>query len=135
LVNSGKLLRLRKQYIIPTILLFLIELCIALFVDDDFVRPYLGDFLVVIFLYCFLSCFLDVDHRKLAAGVLIYAYLVEITQYYNLIDKLGLQHSWLANIILGSGFEWFDLLAYTLGIGLVLLVEMRRRNPSSPEDE
>ena len=32
--------------------LFLIEVCIALFVHDDFLRPYVGDALVTILLCC-----------------------------------------------------------------------------------
>jgi hypothetical protein len=88
-----------------------------------FIRPYIGDFLVVILIYCFLRSFFKVSILKAAIGTLIFAYLVEFMQYLNLIQKLGLQNSKIANLILGNLFEWIDLLAYTLGIGLVLLIE------------
>jgi hypothetical protein len=54
---------------------------------------------------------------------LLFAYLVEALQYFQLINHLGIQHSALARTILGHSFEWMDMLAYTAGIGIVLLVE------------
>lgn len=118
--------RFHKTYFILAVLLFLIEVAIALFVRDRFVRPYVGDFLVVIFLYCFFRSFLKTPYRIVALYVLLFSYLIEWSQYYHLIKRLGLQQSRLAHLILGSGFEWLDLLAYTLGILLVLVVEKRR---------
>jgi hypothetical protein len=55
--------------------------------------------------------------------VLLFSYIIEVTQYFHLIKRLGLQHSRLAHWILGSGFEWMDLVAYTLGIIAVVIVE------------
>jgi hypothetical protein len=57
---------------------------------------------------------------------LAFAYLVEFLQYLDLIQKLGLQHSKIANLVLGNLFEWIDLLAYTMGIAIVLLIENSR---------
>ena len=45
----------RLPYAIAALLLFLIELFIALFVHDTFVRPYFGDVLVVILLWCIIK--------------------------------------------------------------------------------
>ena len=65
-----------------------------------------------------------------ALSVLLFAYMVETSQYFKLINYLALQHSRLAKIILGSSFEWIDMIAYTLGIAIVLCVERfkTRRN-------
>jgi hypothetical protein len=60
---------------------------------------------------------------KTAICVLLFAYVVEILQYVNLIRYLGLQQSTSANIIMGNYFEWIDMVAYTIGIGIVLLLE------------
>jgi hypothetical protein len=49
---------------------------------------------------------------------------VECSQYFELIYKLGLEDSLLAHLILGSTFHWMDMVAYTLGIALVLALEM-----------
>jgi hypothetical protein len=117
------MLTFRKHYFLITVLLFVTEVLIARFLHDRIIRPYIGDFLVVILIYCFLRSFFKVSILKAAIGTLIFAYLVEFMQYLNLIQKLGLQNSKIANLILGNLFEWIDLLAYTLGIGLVLLIE------------
>jgi hypothetical protein len=117
------MLTFRKHYFLITVLLFVTELLIATFLHDRIIRPYFGDFLVVILVYCFLRSFFKVSIVKAAIATLVFAYLIECMQYLNLIQKLGLQNSKMANLILGNLFQWIDLLAYTLGILLVLLIE------------
>ena len=116
-------LKLNSQYLILTLLLFLTEVLIALYIHDGFIRPYLGDFLVVILIYCFVKSFLNTPVWPTAIGVLAFSYAVETLQYFNIVQKLGLQHSKVARIVIGSSFEWLDLVAYTGGIALVLVVE------------
>lgn len=106
----------RKKYFAYTILLFLLELFIAMFVQDKFIRPYLGDFLVVILIYCFLRTFLTVNQFKIALGTLIFAYIVEVSQYFKLIEILDCEDNRIAKIILGSAFSWEDMIMYTLGV-------------------
>jgi hypothetical protein len=118
----------RKRYFFIAVLLFIIEVLIALFLNDPIIRPYVGDFLVVILIYCFVRSFFNIAVFKAALATLLFAYLIEFLQYLNLIELLGLQHSKLANLILGNLFEWIDMLAYTLGIVSVLLTE-RMRSP------
>ncbi len=60
---------------------------------------------------------------KTAVLVLAFSYAVEVLQYYNIVDRLGLQHSKIARIIIGTTFSWADIAAYTLGIMFVLLIE------------
>lgn len=128
--------KFNPTYFILTLLLFLIEICIALFVHDQFIRPYIGDFLVVILIYCFLKSFLNTPVVPTAIGVLLFAYTVEVLQYFKLVELLGLQHSRAARIIIGSSFEWQDMLAYTVGIAAVILWEKRRSvtSPLPPSD-
>lgn len=111
------------SYFILAILLFITEVLIALFVHDRFIRPYFGDFLVVILIYCFIKSFLSLPSLKVAIAVLLFAYLVEISQHYNFVYRLGLGNSILARVVLGSSFEWIDMLAYTAGILLIFLIE------------
>ena len=56
-------------------------------------------------------------------GVLIFSYVVEFSQYFNLIKYVGLEKSTIANIVMGHSFEWADMIVYTLGILIVILVE------------
>jgi hypothetical protein len=118
--------RFHKGYFLLALLLFIIEVLIAAFAHDRFVRPYVGDFLVVIFLYCFVRSFFKTPYLWVAVSVLLFSYVVEVSQYFHFIRHLGLQQSRLANLILGSGFEWKDLVAYTLGIFLVIGIEKLR---------
>jgi hypothetical protein len=107
------MIRFHKTYFLLTLLLLLVEILIAAFAHDRFIRPYVGDFLVVIFLYCLLRSFFKTPYIPVALAVLLFSYVVEVSQYFHFINHLGLQHSRLAHLILGSGFEWFDFIAYT----------------------
>ena len=112
-----------RNYFAITILLFVMEIAIALYVHDNFIRPYFGDFLVVILLSCFLKSFVKVSVWVAAALVLLFSFAIESVQYLNLVEKLGLQHSKIAKVVLGNSFAWMDLLAYTLGILAVIIME------------
>jgi len=115
--------RFHKTYFVLTLLLLLTEILIALYVNDNFVRPYVGDFLVVILLYCFARSILNWSVVLTCLAVLIFSFCVEIAQYFQLVKHLQLENNKLARTIIGSSFEWTDLLAYTLGIVFVLVVE------------
>lgn len=120
------MLRFHKKYFVLTILFFLIELLIALYIRDGFIRPYAGDFLVVILLYCFFKTFLNASVRAIALSVLLFAYAIETAQYYQLVYRLGFQNHRVLRIVIGTSFEWSDIVAYTLGIISVLFVEKQR---------
>jgi hypothetical protein len=122
------MLRFNKKYFLIAVILFLIEVLIAAYVNDAIVRPYVGDYLVVILLYCFVRSFVNLPVVSLAIGVLLFSYTIEILQYFNLVDRLGLRHSRLAVIVIGSSFEWIDLIAYTAGIATVIVIEKYRKS-------
>jgi hypothetical protein len=112
-----------KTYFLGTLLLLFIELVIGTYIHDNLIRPFGGDFLVVILLYCAIKSFIDFPVWRTAMYVLVFAYVIEISQYFHLVKLLGLQNSNFAKIILGTTFSFTDLLAYTFGILLVLLIE------------
>lgn len=111
------------KYLILTVNLFVIELVIALFVEDKIIRPFIGDVLVVILIYCFLRIFLNVDYWKLALGVLIFAFTIEILQYFDYVKLLGLENNRILSVALGRTFEWLDFAAYFTGFLLIILTE------------
>ncbi len=117
--------KFNSRYLEYSILLFLVEVFIALYVTDAFVRPYVGDFLVVILLYCIVKSVLDANKTKIAFSVLLFACLLEVLQYFRIAEVLGLGAYPLANVIIGTSFAWIDLLAYALGIMTVLIAERR----------
>jgi len=117
------MLTFNPKYFLLTIILFLIEVVIALYVHDNFVRPYLGDFLVVILMYCFLKSFLKLSVWKAAILVWLFSFCIEGMQYLNVIGILGLEQSKIARTIIGHSFSWMDLFAYTAGMVTVVLTE------------
>ena len=125
--TSGKnIFAFRLPYFLLTILLLIVEILIAVFVHDQIVRPYIGDVLVVMLLYCFIRALFKVSVNKAALIVFIFSFFVEMLQYFNIIKALGLQHLKLATIIVGNSFDWTDLLMYTIGIAIVFLIETFR---------
>ena len=117
------MLRFNKTYFLLTIILFCIEVIIALFIHDNFIRPYFGDVLVVILIYCFIQTFINLPKTKTAIYVLLFPFLVETLQYFNFITFLGLENNKLAKTVIGNSFSFHDLLAYVAGIIIVLGVE------------
>lgn len=103
--------------------IFAIEVLIALFVTDDFVRPYVGDVLVVILLYCVVKSVLRLPVFMPAMLVLLFSFMVEFLQYVQIVEKLGLEDSTVAGTVLGTSFVWMDFVAYMAGIAMVLVVE------------
>lgn len=53
--------------------------------------------------------------------------LVEVAQWLDLLGKLGLNADSVSGTVLGSTFDWSDILAYGLGALAVLLIEHLRR--------
>lgn len=117
------MLTFNKSYFGIAILIFFIEVLIALFVNDTFVRLYLGDVLVVILIYCFLKSFLELPVFPIAVFVLIFSFTIEFFQFLNIVEKLHLEKSRIARIVIGTSFSWIDLLTYVAGIVVVIVVE------------
>ena len=117
------MLQFNRTYFLLTVLLFITEVCIALFVHDHFIRPYIGDVLVVILIYCSVKSFLKVSVIKAAIAVLLFAFSIETLQYLAIVEKLGLENNKIARIVIGTSFSWEDILAYIVGIGMVLVFE------------
>lgn len=111
------------KYFVWFLLLLAIEIIIAFFIKDNFVRPYLGDFLVVILLYTIVKSFFNISVNKVLFGVLLFAFFVEFLQYHSIITHIGLTHSTTARILIGTSFSWIDMGMYVLGIFSTLMIE------------
>lgn len=109
----------RGRYWLAFGLLLLVEVLIAQYVHDRFVRPYLGDVLVILLLYC-LGRGIGIRSRWLAFGVTLLGAAAELLQALGCADRLGLAEDSVLRVILGSTFDWADLACYLVG-GLLLL--------------
>lgn len=118
----------RRFYCIAFSTLLAVEVFIALFVHDNFVRPYLGDVLVIVLLYCLGRGVLGIRSKWLAPTVTALGALAEGLQYLHLADRLDLGPSSPLRVILGSTFDWADLLCYLAGGLIVAVWELATRN-------
>ena len=112
-----------RKYFLLTILLFLIEVGNALYVRDSFVRPYLGDVLVVILIYCFVKSFVKLTVPIAALSVLLFAFSIETLQYFSIVEKLNLQDNKMVRTVIGTSFAWEDIIAYIVGMAVVVFCE------------
>ena len=103
-------------------MVFLLEVFIALHVRDAFVRPYLGDVLVVVLMYLALKTVLRAPTACLAGTALAIACVIEALQALPLVDVLGIDNRVL-RVALGTTFSWADVLCYVVGAALVVAVE------------
>ena len=105
----------RMIYAMVTVLLLAIEVVIALFVHDNFIRPYIGDVLVVIVLYTFLRIWIPDRLRLLPLYIFLFAAGVEVLQYFQIVKLLGLEGNSFFRILIGSVFDVKDILCYAVG--------------------
>lgn len=120
-------MRLHKGYAAWAVVLLATELAIALFVDDRFVRPHLGDALAVMLVYTGLRAVIRIGVGRAALIAFTIAVAIEFSQYFHLLAAIGLAGNRFARMILGSGFDPWDFVAYAGGAVAVLLIERYRR--------
>ncbi len=110
-----------------TLILFLTELFIALFVRDAFIRPYFGDVLIVILLWCAVKTVFPQDRIWLTPAIFLFACAFECTQLIPLVDLLGLTGNPFFETVLGRSFSGLDLLCYGSGCLFVFGMEALMR--------
>lgn len=116
------MLKFDYRYFILFVVLLIVEIFIAIYIHDGFIRPFVGDLLVVILIYSFVMSFIGSNYIYIAVLTLVFAYIVELGQYYHVIDLLEIDNK-IFRIALWNSFDWMDLLAYTVWITIVVLVE------------
>lgn len=119
----------RLPYIIGFTVLFAVEVLIALFVNDSFIRPYLGDVIVIWVVYCFVQIFLAgrFSFCIVSAGVFIFAVIVELLQAVNIVEILHLQGNPFFRTLIGTHFDFRDILCYAAGTAVIMLGILLKR--------
>ena len=72
-MDSGKNTWPGGDILAASIIVFIIELIIALYVHDRIIRPYIGDMLVVVLVYCFVRVFVPRGMKRLPLYVFLFA--------------------------------------------------------------
>lgn len=121
----------RLAYALVTVALILIEVFIAIYVHDNFVRPYLGDVLVVIAIYTLVRIFIPNKIKLLPVYVFIFAVIVEVLQYFNIVDILGVSNNRFLSVLIGGVFDLKDIMCYAVGCMLLGIFELLRNKYSN----
>ena len=121
----------RGAYLTAFFVLLFVEIGIALFVHDDFVRPYVGDALVTILLCCLCRVVFPAGIPALPAYVFVFAALVEAAQYFDIVKWLGLENNILISTVVGRTFSWTDLICYAGGCFAFWIAEKAVNTASS----
>ncbi len=109
----------RLPYIIAFFAILVVEILIALFVRDRFIRPYGGDILVTVLICCLVRAVFPNDRhwalRMVPFWVFLFAAAVEVGQYFDYVTLLGLGEIAFFRILLGTSFSWADVICYGVG--------------------
>lgn len=121
--------RFNLSYCLFALFIFLVEVFIAVKLENIFfIRAYLGDVIVVMFLYALVKSFFKVNDHKLIPGILIFSCVVEFAQYFNIAEKSGFRHGSLMYIVIGNSFSWIDILCYIAGcLMLYFFVQIKEK--------
>ncbi len=115
---------MRLRYAVAAIILFAIEVLIALYVRDELIRPYVGDMLAVALVYATLRAVTPMRLFSALVVTLGIAFGIEFSQLFGVFTALGLGDNQIARMVLGGVFDPMDLAAYVAGTALIVVVEM-----------
>ncbi len=121
---------IRINYFLAFVILFAIEVFIALFVQDKFIRPYIGDVLVVILIYTAVRVIFPYKIKLLALYIFLFASFIEILQLINIVKILGFENNKILSIAIGSVFDIKDMLCYAVGSLLLIIFELKIKRKS-----
>lgn len=119
------MLQFNYRYFCIFFILLCVEVLIAIFIKEGFIRHTFGDFLVVIMLFYFIKSFLKTTSIYVAIVVFLISFSIEFLQYIHILEFLNIQHNKTLGIIFGTTFSISDLIAYSLGILTVFLIEKK----------
>ncbi|EEL45286.1 hypothetical protein bcere0021_26060 [Bacillus cereus Rock3-42] len=96
----------------------------------ELLNDYLGDTLWALMIFIgFGFLFPKIETKKLAFISLIFCCGIEMSQLYHAEWIDNIRATTLGGLVLGYGFLWSDLVAYTIGVGVGFLFEfiLRRK--------
>ncbi|CAC9976705.1 ribosomal maturation YjgA family protein [Flavobacterium panici] len=90
----------------------------------SFIPLWIGDALYAVMVYFLVRIFLPMKKAFIVALFsLLLCYCIEFLQLYQAEWIIELRKTLFGRYVLGQGFLWSDILAYTFGIAFVFLIE------------
>ena len=115
--------------------ILLLEILIALFLKDGFIRAYGGDVLVTALICAGVRTIFPRGVQLLALWVFLFATAVEIAQHFDIVSLLGLSHIRFFRILIGTTFSVADLFCYLAGCVIFLLFDIFIIKKISPKTD
>ena len=79
-----------------------------------------GDALWAMMVFCFWRILLVNRPLKVVAAVaLVHSFVVEFSQLLTFPWLVSFRHTFIGHMMLGQGFLWIDLIAYTIGVLII----------------
>jgi hypothetical protein len=112
-----------QRALLITIALFCLEVSIAtVFRHIGWLRGFVGDMLAVVFVYYGFKSFVRAPPLWLAIAALLVGYGVELSQYIAHANGWKISQP-ILRIVVGSTPDWWDVVAYTVGFAVVVLLQ------------
>lgn len=118
--------RNRLLYALFTIVIIILGLSSRklAFALPHLLNAYLGDALWALMIFTgFGFLFPKIDTKKVALISLLFCYGIEVSQLYHAEWIDSIRTTTLGGLVLGYGFLWSDLVAYTIGVGIGMFCE------------
>ena len=84
----------------------------------------IGDFLYAVMVYFgFRMLLLNSSAVPKILLPLVLCYVIEVQQLYDATWIVSIRNTTIGHYVLGQGFLWSDLVAYTFGIGIAFVID------------
>ena len=88
-----------------------------------------GDGLWAMALFCFLRLiFVNSKLKDIAIATLVLSFLVDFSQLIRWEWLVAIRSTFIGHMLLGQGFVWWDLLAYSIGVIVIYLISQAYEN-------
>jgi len=116
------MIKLRVKYFVLTCVIVLAGLLSRHY---SFIPLWVGDVVWATMIYFILRFFyLGAGILKIALISIVLCYAIEFSQLYKAPWIDGMRHAFLGRMILGETFFWGDLVSYTFGILVGVVIEL-----------
>lgn len=122
--------RNRLLYALFTIVIIMLGLCSRKFAFalPHLLNEYLGDALWALMIFTgFGFLFPKIETKRVAFISLLFCYGIEVSQLYHAEWIDSIRATTLGGLVLGYGFLWSDIVAYTIGVGIGMFCEFMLR--------
>ena len=119
-------MKLRFYYLALWILIVVLGLGSRTYSDylPLWVATYAGDTLWAAMVYWGISFLFPFTHLLRRATIaLLFSYCIEVSQLYQADWINVIRGTTLGALVLGHGFLWSDMVCYTIGVGLAVLID------------